>query len=544
MKNTLLFLLGSFWVYIFISLVLQGVEPREVDAKNSHPQKIETQRQGGVTETIVTDNTEKRDVVREIVVEKESPSQQNTPLQPNMPKKNVANNRAKVDKQNSTVVRIEVFPQKTTLKPGGSDVFTALGYNAQGQQISFVGKWSTNAGTIERIAQGKIKLTAHHMPQTTCWLRCTDQVTHIHRDAFIDIAEVPRLVRFAIEGLPSAMHCGDHCELRVVAYDQFGNHFPIDPEWQTPAGVIAANGHFVAGKSYGQHKITLRDRNSGQTISRSIYINPRLEVIDLYGTEKSLRPGEKFQYHARCYDRYRNEINFPLKWWASGGEVDDNGYLTPGEIPGTYEIFVQGIGTDIRVGMYYKIVPIVKSIEIVNIPEYIYSGDCHVFRAIAYDYRNRPLYFEPIWKAEGGQINVKGEFHAGNQPGTYTLTVADGYGVQARASFVIKAEVTEKVFPLTGDVLFEKGEKVVRIQHAEVTIFKTGKFLISYRAQVFQKKRWNYRLRFFLKNRNFFYVHPAAVKKSPGHYNFTQRGRSQDIRRTFRNIQNVDGQLR
>ena len=543
MKNALLFLLGSFWICIFVYLVLQGVEPREVDEKE--PQKTQRQRQGGVTERIVADSSDsqKRDVVQEVVVEKISPVQKNSSLKPDLPKKSAVNNRQQV-KKHSSVARIEVFPQKTTLKPGGSDIFSAVAYNAQGQEVFFDGKWSTNAGTIEHIAQGKIKLTAHHGPQTTYWLRCTDRETHVCRDAFIDIAEEPRLVRFSIEGLPNAMHGGEDCQLRIVAYDQFGNHFPIDPEWQTPAGAIGANGHFVAGKNYGHHEIILRDRNSGQSISRFIHINPRLKVIDLYGTEKSLRPGEKFQYRARCYDRYHKEIDFPLKWWANGGEVDRDGNLTPGAIPGTYEIFVQGIGTDIRVGMYYKIVPIVKSIKIVNIPDFIYSGDRYVFQAAAYDYYDRPLYFEPIWTAEGGKINNKGEFHAGKRPGTYKVTVADGYGVEYSASFTIKAEITEKVFQLTGDVLFEEGERIVHVQHATLTVFKTGKFFIAYKAQVFQEKSWSYKLRFFLKNNHFFYVYPATIKKSPGYYNFTQRGHSREIRRTFRNIQNVDGQFR
>ncbi|BBM86702.1 hypothetical protein [Candidatus Uabimicrobium amorphum] len=549
MKNKFLVLLGLFWVSIFVFLVFQGVQPRDTSDNEQNLQDTE-ERVGGVKEVVVTEeeNTEPQLEDGE-VVEEISPSQ-DTALKPKeLPKKPIVQNLNKLQKQqeekrSANVTRIEIFPQKVTLKPGGSDIFTATAYNAQEQPVSFSGKWSTNAGKIEYMASNKIKLTTYRSLQSTGWLRCTDKKTLANGDAFIDITEIPRLSRFSIEGLPGTLNAGESCDLRVVAYDQFGDRFPIKPEWNTPAGTISAEGHFVVGNKYGRHEIRLRDRNSGQSISRFVHIQAPLKVIDLYGTEKSLRPGETFQYRAVCFDRYRNEINFPVKWSATGGQVDANGNLTPGEIPGTYEIFVEGIGTDIRVGMYYKIIPIIKSIKIVNIPPFIYGGDRHVFQAVGYDYQNRPLYFEPVWKAGGGQINANGEFLAGNQPGTYNVTVSDGYGVEQTASFVIKAEITEKDFELTGDVLFEDGERVVSIQHATVTIFKTGRFIISYQVRVFQEKSWNYQLLFRLQNNNIFEVNPATVKKRPGQFNFTQRGRSQTIRRTFRNIRAVDARFR
>ena len=122
--------------------------------------------------------------------------------------------------------------------------------------------------------------------------------------------------------------------------------------------------------------------------------------------------------------------------------IDQNGYLTAGNVPGTYEVFAQGVGTNIRVGMYYEIARSVKNIEIVNIPAYVYAGQSHTFTVIGYDQRGRRMHFSPRWSAQGGHITQNGIYTAGHLPGNYQIIVSDGYGVEHSISIVVKKDNT------------------------------------------------------------------------------------------------------
>lgn len=547
-SNKFLYILVLFWICVFAALVTQGMHTdrslndKNQDSTEERPNNKEEFLEGEVQEQIVDENiTEEPQPFDSRTEDVSSTKQQTAEITPQPLASKIENPPAKPNKPlKPKLSRIEIFPKPiSTVAPGNSKTFTATGYDDQGNEINFTAKWETNAGSIEKISDNKIRVVVSSN-KTTAWLKCTDVKTRMSQDTYIYIKEKPRLESFAINNLPGSLLSGESSEFEIVALDQFGKQFPVDIEWQTPAGTIQHR-HFTAGNEHGRHEIIAYDRVSGQRVSHFIHIKPRLAIIDLYGTKKSLRPGEVFQYRAVCYDNRKREIDFPVEWTASGGEVDTDGNLTPGEIPGTYEIFVQGRGTDIRVGMYYKITPIVKSIRITNIPEFIYTGDTYTFTAIGYDYRNRPLEFDAQWQAGGGSIDNNGNFTAGNRPGKYNLVVSDGYGVEHRASFVVKQEVTEKSFNLARRTLRIQGKNIVRLHGIEVTIYKSGSYSVSYEAQIFENESWSYELQFHLERGGSFSISLPSVNRSPGFSNFTQRGRSNNIRQSFRQIEDVSG---
>ncbi|WP_372366439.1 hypothetical protein [Candidatus Uabimicrobium sp. HlEnr_7] len=547
-----LYFLGMFWICIFTALVLHGVYSSSIDeiesdiAEKKEQDASEEKNFREVVEKDIIDEkvVEEKDVEEKMLSEMEDKSS----FEVNKNKEHIALGKTESKQRNivqDQVTRIELSPNASIhLEENDSQVFTAKAYSSSGKEIDFTAKWETNAGTIEKIHNNKVKLTVDDINQPTCWLRCTDIKTQLNANVYVNVKEKPRLDRFSISQLPSTCHSGESYSIIISAYDQFGNHFEIEPEWETDAGTIDAYGNFIAGSDYGQHKIVLRDRVSGKSVSSFVSIKPLLAVIDLYGTKESLRPGESFQYRAVCYDRNRREIDFPVEWSVTGGEVDSNGNLTPGHEPGTYEIFVAGVGSDVRVGMYYEVMRVVTTIKLTDVPDYLYSGDSYEFGAVAYDQVGKKMRFDGKWRAGGGRITGSGEYTAGNQPGRYKVVVAVG-DVNDSAYFVVKELIKEKNFNLGSNTHFShESKKIVHLSSVDVSIYRDGSYVVNYDSEVFERERWSYRLSFNLSRGGSFSVSPGSVNRSKGYHNFTQNGTSDKIRRHFTNIDDVDGDFR
>lgn len=160
--------------------------------------------------------------------------------------------------ERSQPVRVEVQPALVTLVPGQRQHFQAHAYDAQGGEVRFTARWSTEPGaTIDAsglfVAQRPGRYTVAASNEGG---RVVGTAVAIVQAAQAPVGELlvrPREVRLVR---------GDRAQFHALLLDRDGNPRQAQLLWQARGGRIDQTGLFTAGTHPGRYRITVLDRGS------------------------------------------------------------------------------------------------------------------------------------------------------------------------------------------------------------------------------------------------------------------------------------------
>jgi len=142
-------------------------------------------------------------------------------------------------------------------------------------------------------------------------------------------------------------------------------------------------------------------------------------------------PGEEVPFNAQVLDSRRQKVVVELVWSATGGAIDAQGIFQAGQEGGTFNVTAsagnaQGTAT---VDILKEQEPGSQPIRLEVYPPEVRlgKGDTRTFAAKGFDQQGRvvPL-SKVVWAAEGGSIDDRGFFQAGQADGSFEVSVSCG----------------------------------------------------------------------------------------------------------------------
>ncbi len=144
--------------------------------------------------------------------------------------------------------------------------------------------------------------------------------------------------------------------------------------------------------------------------------------------EVTVEPNEKIRFEVALYHNGKEEWRFPWEYTfiVSQGNMEDTIYTAPQE-PGTYEIIVRHSEATCKAIVHVREKYIPKLVKIQVEPQNIEmeSGTVQPIKIIGLDEKNNPVKGNWKWDFLGGTLDINNNYHAGNIPGKYMITVTD-----------------------------------------------------------------------------------------------------------------------
>lgn len=260
---------------------------------------------------------------------------------------------------------IGVVPVSDTLLVGGQRVFTAVGYDQNGNVIAITPTWSVVASGGSIHSDGTF--TAGSTPGTyTNTVRATSGSVFGSATVTITAVAPPTPVLSSVVITPSSASVlvGGTQQYTATGYDQFDAVMAITPVWAVIAGggTVSPTGLFTAGGVAGAYPGTIRATSgavsglAGVTVTAlppdpsplpspsvlsSVVVSPTSVTLDEGGTQA---------FSAIGYDQYGTVMGFIPVWSvvSGGGTITSGGVFTAGTTPGTFSGTVRCEGGAVR----------------------------------------------------------------------------------------------------------------------------------------------------------------------------------------------------
>jgi hypothetical protein len=155
---------------------------------------------------------------------------------------------------------IVVTPDPAAVVVGGTQQFTATGYDQYGAPMALTPEWKATGGTID-LNSGEY--TAGSIPGFF-EVTATDPVSGIFGMATVEVREASVLTDIVVTPDPAAVEVGGSQSFTATGYDQYGAPMALTPEWTATGGTIDLNsGEYTAGSIPGFFEVTSTDPVSG-----------------------------------------------------------------------------------------------------------------------------------------------------------------------------------------------------------------------------------------------------------------------------------------
>ncbi|MBD2168677.1 WD40 repeat domain-containing protein [Calothrix membranacea FACHB-236] len=151
---------------------------------------------------------------------------------------------------------------------------------------------------------------------------------------------------------------------------------------------------------------------------------PRLSSLSIFPSQLKMECGQSQTFSIKGLDQYSREINVEkLLWQAEGGEIYQNGLFIAGQKEGKFKVTAT---TEIfHISASVTIIELPKLTKLVIIPQQtkLECGKTQILKIRGFDQRGSEITVEKVlWQATGGAIDADGTFHAGQNPGAFTIT--------------------------------------------------------------------------------------------------------------------------
>ncbi len=267
------------------------------------------------------------------------------------------------------------------------------------------------------------------------------EIRHAHAYTKIPVeVRQQEIVRLSVSPSETALKPGEEQIFFAQGFDREGNMVPFHVQWQAKGGSITQDGVYKADDQAGVYEVEAKAAN-GLSAKAIVNIRTMLQGIGIFPESVTLTPGQKYQFQAKGYLENSQETNVEVKWFSTGGDIDENGMLTASMKEGDDFIVraVHSSGLEASASLTIRSLR-AQSLEISPEQVEMYSGDKQQFvvRGIIDEKNNATLQLK--WFASGGSIDEKGLYTAGKIPGSYDVTAIDTLSqLIIRASVKIKA---------------------------------------------------------------------------------------------------------
>ena len=230
---------------------------------------------------------------------------------------------------------------------------------------------------------------------------------------------------------------------------------PNDLRWFATGGTMAPNGVFTAGSAPGIYTVTVTARRLKATAQVTIKtFAPPIVRLVITPSTANLNVGQQYQFTAAAYDIYNRPVNINPIWRVTGGGTMHSNGVFHATHAGQFTITVgiEGIAITGSAIITVSHVQTVTRMVISPANTQVYPGQQVQFSAIAYDQYGRVVPCNPIWQANGGNMDQSGRYHAHHTPGVYQVWARDrGSNVQANASVQIIGSPIPPIPPVPSD---------------------------------------------------------------------------------------------
>src|SRR5689334_16389105 len=234
------------------------------------------------------------------------------------------------------LARITVSPN-ATLVAGTRQQMVALGYDAEGRDVSITPTWSVEAkaGTISPSGMFSAGLVAGSFVNTV-----VASVGPIAGRASI-IVTPGALASITLTPNPVTLAVATTQQFAVVGMDAGGNIVPVNPTWSIVAGggTINQAGMFTANGAVGTYAGTVQVGSNGVIALATVRLTagPLAKVTVTPSAATTVINGQQ-QFTAVGSDIAGNPIAIAPTWAivANGGSIDLAGLFTAGVVPNTF----------------------------------------------------------------------------------------------------------------------------------------------------------------------------------------------------------------
>jgi len=246
---------------------------------------------------------------------------------------------------------IQITPLNADLTVGGSQLYTAEGFDQNGQPMNppISPYWTTDGGTITQDGE----YTAPDQPgdyTVTAEVEGSDITGTAY--AHVTPAE-QQLAEIRITPPTKDMQVGDAQLFTAQGYDQFGNPMnqSITPEWAADGGTINQQGEFTAPDEEANITVTASAESKKELVTgkASVKVRKPGTLLTLVPDPDSISipKGGQQSFGLTGYDILDDMVDLQSsgQWMASGGTVTQDGIYTAPDEDGMYTVEVMMLVT-------------------------------------------------------------------------------------------------------------------------------------------------------------------------------------------------------
>lgn len=329
---------------------------------------------------------------------------------------------------------ITVTALSTTLPVNGTQQFTAVGRDANGNVVAFTPTWQIVAGGGSVSAAGL--LTAGTVAAT---FTNSIRVSGGSITGFASFTVTPGpLTTIVVTPSPSTPLVNANQTFVAAGRDAYGNTVAITPAWSIVAGggtIVAGTGVFTAGASTGTFANTVKATSGTVSGFATVsVVSGTLASITISPSPLNIGVGIGQQFSAVGRDAGGNIVPLSATWsvvTAAAGTISAGGVFTAGVTPGTYVGAVRAASgaTSATATVTVTAAPgALASIVVTPNPASVAAGGTQQFVASGMDAAGVVITVlpAPTWTVVngGGTINnLSGLFTAGAVSGSFSNTV-------------------------------------------------------------------------------------------------------------------------
>ncbi|WP_179136924.1 Ig-like domain-containing protein [Candidatus Entotheonella palauensis] len=357
-----------------------------------------------------------------------------------------------IDVQPGDLVTIEVSPKDPALTAGETITFTAMGYDALGNEVPVEVTWSAQGGI------GTIDAASGSFQATTAGTGAVVAINGVLAGVAMVNVKPGKVAQLQI---PSSytVAAGEDVSLKVTAVDAFNNPTEAAYQWELTGKL----GQLSDGKLHGERAGTAElVVYSGDVEARStLEVTPgKIARIQIEPDVLDLKSGEQVQLRAFGFDAYGNATDVDAAWALDGevGSLTASGAFIAGQA-GTGRVTAQ-LG-DLQAAAGVTVAPgAVQRLELEPVQAQVASSTTQAFAAKGYDAADNEVPVDVQWamSSEIGTIDSNGQF-TGTRVGKGTL-VAYAAGVVATADLAVTPGPVALVFVTPQPVQARAGEDI------------------------------------------------------------------------------------
>ena len=168
---------------------------------------------------------------------------------------------------NSQLASIKVTPEAVTLKVGNQQLFTAKGFDPDGQEVAITPEWSTTGGSITQDGLYTAEQTGDYS------VLATVRGSSVTGEASVHVDPASQLASIKVTPEAVTLKVGNQQSFTAKGFDPDGQEVAITPEWSTTGGSITQDGLYTAEQT-GDYSVIATVRGSSVTGEASIQVDP------------------------------------------------------------------------------------------------------------------------------------------------------------------------------------------------------------------------------------------------------------------------------